>query len=231
MDIISFKNRMEHLPNGRGLSYVNQYNDFWTWKIGVEHQYRSHILDSRHVEETCTRLLKILPRWQTYRGVKCNLEKELPDALTTITVAYDLIRRYSLLEFHQIPDEPLRLIWDTLGNIKENNRPNATNETNTEHFVIAVSKPLMFMWGQTLAFDSINRINIRRDKSLLVAKDYLGANRWSYLNWKYMMLDFQGELLKHPEIIAYCEQHSLQVFSSGFIPYGRYLDLYYYYQY
>ncbi len=227
MDITIFEHKIEIPPDGRSTSYINQYNNFWAWKINVEQQNDSHILDSKHINDTCERLLGILPRWQTYRGVKCNFEKELPLALTTIADAYNMIRQYSLLEFQQIPDKPLRLIWDTLGRIKEKH---GISRTNTECFIIAVCKPLMFIWGQTLAFDSINRINIRKDNTLMVTKTHLGTSRWPYLYWKNLMLDFQRELLKAPDIVNYCQKHSKQVFATNLIvPYGRYLDLYYYY--
>jgi len=227
MDIDSLKNKIEISPNTRSISYINQYNDFWAWKIWVEQECDGHILDAGHINDTCKRLFKILPRWQTYRGVKCNLEKELPLALTTIADAYNTIRRYSLLEFQQIPDKPLRLIWDTLGRIKEKN---GISSNKTEYFIIAVCKPLMFIWGQTLAFDSINRFNIRKDDALVITKTHLRANRWSYLYWKNLMLEFQRELLKSPEIVDYCKKHSKQVFATDLVvPYGRYLDLYYYY--
>jgi len=227
MDLTSFKNKIELLPNGRSILYIKQYNEFWAWKINVEQQNDSHILDSKHINDTCEKLLDILPRWQTYRGVKCNFEKELPSALTTIVDAYNTIRQYSLLEFQQIPDEPLRLIWDTLGRIKEKH---GISRTNSEYFIIAICKPLMFIWGQTLAFDSINRINIRKDRSLEITETPQRNSRWSYSQWKTIMQDFQTELLKAPEVIDYCQSRSHQIFGTDFdVPYGRYLDLYYYY--
>ena len=227
MDITSFKNKNEIPPNGRSTSYINQYNEFWAWKIGVEQKSDNSILDTRHVNDTCERLLEILPRWQTYRGIRCDYEKELPLAMTTISHAYNKIRQYSLLEFNQIPDESLRLIWECLGLVKEKHR---TKRPNLDYFVIAVCKPLMFIWGQTLAFDSINRINIRKDHSFETTETPLRSSRWSYSQWKTIMQDFQLELLKVPEVIDYCQSRSRQIFGTDFVvPYGRYLDLHYYY--
>jgi hypothetical protein len=227
MDIIHFKNTIEKQPVGKGILYINQYNRFWTWKISVEKRSAHHILDSKHVNDTCKKLLEILPRWQTYRGVKCDYLKELPLALSKISDAYNEIRHFSLLNFQQIPDEPLQIIWDSLGRVKENK---GTKRAHLDYFIIAVCKPLMFIWGQTLAFDSINRLNIRKDKSLEVTETIHRASRWHCLNWKTIMGDFQRELLKTPEIIKYCQIHSNQVYGTDFfVPYGRYLDLYYYY--
>jgi len=227
MDITSFKDKIEAPPNGRGASYINQYNEFWNWKISVEKQGDDHILDVMHVNDTCKKLLEILPRWQTYRGIKCDYEKELPLSMAAISHAYDKIRRYSLLEFDKIPDESLRLIWENLGLVKEIHR---IKRPNSDYFIIAVCKPLMFIWGQTLAFDSINRINLLKDHSLGIAGAPNRHSRWSYSQWKTIMKDFQLELIKAPEIVDYCQLHSSRIFGTDlFVPYGRYIDLYYYY--
>jgi len=179
------------------------------------------------LDDACKRLLGILPRWQTYRGVKCNYEKGLPIALSRIFDAYNEIRRYSLLEFHQIPDATLRFIWDVLGRVKEES---GKRRANQDYFIIAVCKPLMFLWGQTLAFGSINRINIRKDASLQLTNRLQRGSRWTYSQWKAVMQDFQRELLQNPEIISHCQSHSRRVFGSdSIVPYGRYLDIYYYY--
>ena len=227
MDLISFKNKVEVPSNKGSINYINQYNDFWNWKISVEqHNYR-HILDAVHLDDTCKRLLEILPRWQTYRGVKCNYEEGLPMALARISDAYNELRQHSLLELRQVSDATLRYIWDVLGRVKEEL---GNRRVNQDYFIIAVCKPLMFLWGQTLAFDSINRMNIRKDDSLRLTDRLESGSRWTYSQWKSVMQDFQRELLQSPEIINHCQSHSRRVFGSdSFVPYGRYLDLYYYY--
>ncbi len=227
VDLISFKNKVE-LPSSKGsIIYINQYNDFWSWKISVEQHNRGHILDTVHLDDTCKKLLGILPRWQTYRGIKCNYGKRLPKALAGISDAYNEIRQHSLLEFHLIPDATLRFIWEVLGRVKEEF---GDTQANQDYFIIAVCKPLMFLWGQTLAFDSINRINIRKDVSLKLTNRLHSGSRWTYSQWKCAMQDFQKELLQNPEIISHCQSHSRQAFGcDSIVPYGRYLDLYYYY--
>ena len=227
MDLISFRNKVELPSNKESIKYINQYTGFWTWKTSVERHSYSHILDKDHRDETCKRLLAILPGWQTYRGVKCNYEKELPMALGKISDAYNQIRRYSLLEFHQIPDELLRFIWSALGCVKEEF---GNRRVDLDYFIIAVCKPMMFLWGQTLAFDSLNRVNIRKDISLQLTHTLQNMSRWTYSYWKAIMQDFQRELLRKPEIINYCQSNSHIVFgSNSIVPYGRYLDIYYYY--
>jgi len=227
MDLVGFKYKVELSINKDSASYITQYNDFWKWKISVERHSKGHILDAEHMDYTRKRLMAILPGWQTYRGAKCSYEKELPIALGRIVDAYNEIKQYSLLEFHKVPDDLLRFVWDTLGRVKEDS---GVSRTDLDYFVIAVCKPLMFLWGQTLAFDSINRININKDRSLQFTLQLLRRSRWTYSYWKSVMQDFQRELLQKPDIIDYCKSHSCRVFgSNSIIPYGRYLDLYYYY--
>jgi hypothetical protein len=227
MDLVSLKCKVEFSINKDTAPYISQYNDFWRWKISVERDNEGHILDADHIDNTRDRLLAILPSWQTYRGVKCNYEKELPIALGRIADAYNEIKQYSLLEFHQVPEDLLRFIWDTLGRVKEKD---GVGRTDLNYFIIAVCKPLMFVWGQTLAFDSINRMNINKDWSLQCINHIELRNRWTYSYWKSVMQDFQRELLQQPNIIDYCGSHSNVAFgSNSIIPYGRYLDIYYYY--
>ncbi len=226
VDLINLKNKIGLPFNKMGNTYVEQYNSFWFWKLSVEQYNNGHILDAIHLDHTCKMLIGILPKWQTYRGVKCNYKKMLPTALYQIAGAYSEIRNYSLLEFHKIPDKPLRLIWDTLGSVKEQIE---VKRSDLNYFTIAICKPLMFLWGQTLAFDSINRRNIQKDTSLQLSNTFSAANRWTFPYWKIVMLDFQKALLQKPEIIKYCQLHSFSLFgSNSIIPYGRYLDLCYY---
>ncbi|MFC1945434.1 hypothetical protein ACFLWF_01625 [Chloroflexota bacterium] len=227
MDRTSFRNKIGFSPTKRSISYIKQYNDFWSWKIGVEQHNCDHILDTKHIDETHKRLIDILPRWQTYRGVNCNYKSDLPLALKTISDAYNRIRKYSLLDFQQIPDEPLHFIWDILGRIKEKN---GSARSNSDYFVISVCKPLMFLWGQTLAFDSINRINIQKDKSLELTQPHIYESRWPYLFWKTVMQDLQREMLKSQGVVDYSMSHSYENYGTNLtVPFGRYLDLYYYY--
>ncbi len=226
-DIAVFRSKIESVSNPRIWMYLSQYNSFWTWKISVEAQSPHHILDDDHLKETSEKLLAVLPKWQTYRGVKSDYRRGLPLALSKISDAYNEIRQYSLLEFDRIPDDPLRFVWEILASVKEKQR---TERSDSAHFVIAACKPLMFLWGQTLAFDSINRIRIGRDTSLQVTRKGLESNRWTYSRWKDLMQDFQRALQQRPDIINFCRSYSSQLFGSDImVPYGRYLDLYYYY--
>ncbi len=97
------------------LTYTNDYNKFWMYKIGVEAGGPAHIIDRNHLLRTCTMLLAILPRWKTYRGVICNYQRRLQYALGSIAEDYDLIRNYSICNLNIIPIKPLENIWHALG--------------------------------------------------------------------------------------------------------------------
>jgi len=214
MALKSFKTKLE----SSGMVNDIGYNVFWRWKIGVEANGKEHILDANHLADTSRKLLNILPGWQTYRGVECDYATWLPVSLNNIAGAYDQIRNYSLLDFDKIPDKPLKLIWHELGRVKTGS---GKRTEEGDYLVISVCKPLMFIWGQTLPFDSRNRKNI-------VYLFPLGA-LWDFTWWKEALEDLQKELLKHKGIIAYCRKKAIEIYKSDYvIPYGRFLDIYYF---
>jgi hypothetical protein len=216
MDLRSFRTKLE----SGGMShmvYESQYNNFWAWKIKVETSGKGHILDERHRNDACRKLLDILPGWQTYRGVDCDYNKWLPISLSNIVDAYDQIRNQTLLDFDKIPLEPLELIWHELGRVKTTS---GNRRQQGEYYVIAVCKPLMFIWGQTLPFDSVNRNNM---------SVFPYGSSWYFEWWIDELKDLQKELLKNPAVVAYCKKRALKIFGSDYvIPYGRFLDIYFY---
>lgn len=208
------------------MTYRSQYNSFWKWKIGIEKDAKSHILDDEHRADTCKKLLDILPGWQTWRGAECDYQNVFRVALSNIAGSYGQIRQYSLLNFSEIPGELLEEIWHELGRVKEKS---GTRRTRGDYFIISICKPLMFLWGQTLAFDSRTRKNIRDDRSQLLTTSMPRGRRWELSQWKTMMNDFQRHLSSEPEIIRFLEQKASEVFNSNrVVPYGRYLDIYYF---
>lgn len=227
MDFKSFKTKIELINNNHTSLYMAQYNDFWKWKIAVEKDGKSHILDSEHIAITSNKLISVLPIWQTYRGIKCDYKTELPISLSRISTAYGQIRHYSLLEFNQVPDELLVQIWHELGRVKERF---GNRRADFDYYIIAVCKPLMFIWGQTLAFDSENRRNIKKDYSLRLITASSSLARWKFLQWKETMHSFRDELVNRPYIIDFCQREAYRTFGlKSIVPYGRFLDLYYYY--
>ncbi len=226
MNLGDFEDRIvaSRVVSRRG--YVDQYNSFWAWKTYVERDGEDHILDAQHHAETSRRLLGILPGWQTYRGVGCDYRRTLPASLRRVSEAYAEIRRHTILDFDRVREEPLRLIWHELGRIKE--KPGDTRE-DSAHLVISICKPLMFLWGQTLAFDSANRRNIRSDRTIHFDTSIPLTGRWTLARWRTIMLGFQRELLRRPAIVSCCESVAGKVFGTAApVPFGRFLDSYYY---
>ena len=164
-------------------------------------------------------MYRILPKWKTYRGVQGIKWREcLKDSLENISEAYNEVRNYSLLEFDNVPVEPLNLIWHELGRVKERF---GNRNKNGRYYVIAVTKPLMFLWGQTLAFDSNVRSYIPFSFNFPKYK-----TKWSFEDWRKIMMKFQDGLNKQPEYTAFIKQVSCEQFGEcPLVPYGQFLDL------
>jgi len=204
----------------------NDFGGFFRWKLEIE-AGNGHILDDDHRGETHDRLCEILPGWQTYRPNPSNVCLGfLKDSLRRVSNAYDQIRRHSLLEFDDIPDEPLRLIWHELGRAKEND--GSRNEPGT-YYIKALSVPLMLIWGQTPTFDSKVRRNFLKD-FMLYPKYRFNDNRWSFEDWQRVMRELQKDLENNAEVVDYFRRETLKRFGTDLIvPFGRFLDITYYY--
>ncbi len=202
------------------LGYTSDFEEFWKYKLRTETE-NAHILDDEFRSDTYQMLCRILPKWKTYRGVRGIKWKEtLKDSLKNMSQAYYKVKSYSLLEFDDVPIESLNLIWHELGRIKERN---GKRNPNGLYYVIAVTKPLMFVWGQTLAFDSNVRMHVASSFNVSRHK-----TRWSFEDWRKIMLKFQDALNKQPEDVAFIRQVSHEKFGEYFnVPYGQFLDLYY----
>lgn len=212
----SFKAKLESSQIDH-MVYHSQYNRFWKWKIGVESGGKEHILDGKHRDVACRMLLGILPGWQTYRGITCDYVGRLPVSLSNIAHAYNQIRNYSLLDFDQVPTAPLQLIWHELGCVKT---ASGNRRQLGEYSVIAICKPLMFLWGQTLPFDSRNREN-------LYVFPYGGS--WYFDWWMDTMKSLQKDLMSSLAVVNYCNSKTVQIHGSNYVvPYGRFLDIYYF---
>jgi len=202
------------------LDYDNAFAGFWGYKTKTETE-NNHILDNNFGKETYRRLCWILPKWHAYRGVPgIKWMEVLKDSLSNMSEAYNQIRNYSLLVFDEVPIEPLQLIWHELGRVKETN---GKRDDNGMYYVVAVTKPLMFLWGQTVAFDSYVR-----SRAPLSDKNLRYQTKWSFEDWRRNMIMFQEELKRLPEHIEHFKQVSHEKFGNdSAIPYGQFLDLYY----
>ena len=177
IDLNKFRKKLKTFERIDSCNFPHTFDEFWKWKTKTEIA-GGHILDEDHIEETYEKLRNILRLWKAYRAVpeiwkweatekeheeiglkgfmpidsaRYKWEIRLKNSLKRIAGDYDQIRSYSLLEFELTPERPLRKIWHELGRIKE---PDGKRNPFGEYFVVAITKPLMFLWGQTVAFDS-----------------------------------------------------------------------------
>jgi hypothetical protein len=90
-------------------------------------------------------------------------------------------------------------------------------------------KPLMFLWGQTLGFDSQNRQRIPKDHDLEFVSGAPQGRRWYFKEWIDLIHSFRRELLNAPDVVQYCQQRAnIKLQSPNTVPFGRFLDLLYY---
>lgn len=211
-----FRFKLESFPP----NYMGHFDEFWKRKLKIETN-DDHILDNNHLEETYEKLCNVLRKWQTYRGsLNPNPLGTLKGSLEEMSNAYNQIRKYNLLEFGDIPSEPLELIWHELGRVKEYD---GNRKDNGIYYIISICKPLMLLWGQTLAFDSRVRGNV--PSKYRVPKD----NQWSFRIWTRVMESFQRDLMRNPGILGSFKEEALKRYGNGSIlPYGRFLDIYYF---
>lgn len=219
IEIKDFCNRLEH-PCGSYQKYDRQCFGFYKYKIGVELS-NGHILDKRHINETYNKIQPILSSWQTYRGISFTVpwKDTLRIALSNISNAYDKIRGINLIEINSLPWDYMKKIWHELGRVK---KQDGTRSPQGYYYIIAVSKPLMLLWGQTPGFDE----NVRGN-----AKD-LGINKertWNFSDYKKALVTLSNELCSNAKIIDCSRKRAQkQLDTDSFVPFGRYLDCYYF---
>ena len=219
IDLKQFKSKFQSFRKTDYESYPYCFGEFWKWKLSIETESK-HILDAKHIKKTYDRLGQTLKIWQWHRPESFSeLAKRLKNALEQIRDAYNQVRTYSLLEFSEIPDKPLESIWHELGCIKTVGGKNSGGY----YLAMATTKPLMFLWGQTLAFDSRVRKYMPRFDILGISGDY-----WSFRTWKKVMLMFQESLKQQPKVMSLFKEVSQREYGTdNIIPYGQFLDLYY----
>ncbi|MGD6851519.1 MAG: hypothetical protein ACQCN6_05605 [Candidatus Bathyarchaeia archaeon] len=202
--------------------YMDNFNYVWRRKVKVETQQGASLLNAKFIEETHRRLSLILPRWQTYRpfdNTPCLAI--LKDSLSKIVTAYDQLNKYSLLDFEDAPAEILETLWHQLGRAKETN-----GQTNTygSYSVISVCKPLLLLWGQTLAFDA----NVRKHLPYKYHIDTYSGN-WTLEEWTRVLTLISRDLRQDKKAIEFINNKSIEWYGiEAPVPYGRFLDIYYF---
>ncbi|MGB9023454.1 MAG: hypothetical protein WCC94_08475 [Candidatus Bathyarchaeia archaeon] len=199
-------------------TYPDCFNEFWRWKVQSENG-SSHILDEKHREEAFRRLGLTLRKWQWHRPqAYSNMAARLRNSLRDISTSYAELRFYSFLEMRKIPSSMLERIWCALGSVKSKEQMNSANP----NLIMPITKPLMFLWGQTLAFDSVVRAKMPKLENARKSQDH-----WTFKEWVGALLEFRDRLMKQPEIIHVFEELSRKEYGKGPVPYGQFLDLYY----
>jgi hypothetical protein len=202
-------------------NYIDDFNSVWKLKVETETNKSSHILDENNRKKFYRFLCTILPRWQTYRnGGNSDPLGTLKNSLANISDAYNQIRKFTLLEFDSVPREPLEIIWHELGRVKEFQ---GRRKESGFYYVISVSKPLMLIWGQTMAFDSKVRDNLPR------RYDTKGSRNWTLNNWIRRMEILSEDLKNNTKLIEFIDKESARRYGEEtIVPYGRFLDIYYF---
>ena len=219
IDLKQLIEKLESFPS----NYMNDFDEFWKWKLETESE-NGHILDDDHQEETYEKLRRILRGWQYLRGgggYKVDPWATLKYSLRKISDAYNQIRKYTLLEFSEVPNELLESIWHELGRVKESDG----NKNPVGYYnVISICRPLMLLWGQTLAFDLRVRENIPQGYNVSKYK-----TQWKFEKWRRVMERFQGGLKQNSEVVDLLKKVSLRKYGTdSIVPYGRFLDIYYF---
>jgi hypothetical protein len=202
------------------IDYANSYYDFWKWKLDVELSGGS-ILDDSHRETAFDLLAARVGNWMVYRPLDLfTCLPRLKRGLEAIQSPYENIRKYDLLSFNKAPRDQLKIIWNKLGSVKETRGDE--NPTSC-YFTVAATKPLMFIWGQTLAFDDYVR-------KIMPTMPLAGidTDRWTFTLWYTAMNRFQEWVLEQEEYIEVMRETARTNFGSDeLVPYGQFIDLYY----
>jgi len=217
IDTEEFKKRYKEFEKLDFKSRPHTFSGFWRYKITLEKQ-EGHLLDDNNVNETLSKLGPILRIWQWHRPYEfeCCFEP-FKQAIKKVSNAYGKIRKFSLTEFDQIPINELEKIWLELGSIKPQ------GEYSQGELVMAITKPLMFLWGQTPAFDLV----VREKMPLFGVMGFRNI-RWEFNTWINVMRKLQKYLDDNPEVLECFKKTSMEKYGAdGKVPYGQFFDLYY----
>lgn len=198
-------------------SRPHTFHGFWRRKLAIEKQ-EAHLLDADNIDETLSKLGPVLKIWQWHRPYEFEYCFErFRKAINNIPGSYMRIRRFSLVEFDQIPLEELEKIWNELGSVKPQ------GEYDQGELVMTITKPLMFLWGQTPAFDSV----VREKMPLFDVQGFRNV-RWEFSTWINAMRKLQKYLNNNARVLDLFNRTSVEKYGTDTnVPYGQFFDLYY----
>jgi len=201
--------------------YENDFDNFWLWKIQVEKE-TGHILDDSHFDLTFEKISSILSGWQYPRGInpQSKVWNNLKIALKNISNDYDDLRLYSLLDLEALDIQLLFRIWNQLSMVKQEDGYPTDNP-----LIVSIGKPLMLIWGQTIALDSRVRENFHRENSNF----NFNSRRWEFKRWLSSLYLNYKFLQENNQVREMIERKSLEKYHVHQpVPYGRFLDIYYF---
>ena len=218
---MKFRSQLEKFKSLDKPDLEYSFEGFWKWKLETEHEL-DYILDKEHVDIAFNKLSNTLKKWRWARSNQLNnfeiFAPRLHDCLQNIPELYNHIRRYSLLDIEEMPVQLLRDLWDNIGCVKSLEK----NE-NGWYLVMAATKPLVFLWGQTPAFDDVVRKAMPK-----FGMSGLTANRWDFKTWRDVLIEFKRELEEQEGLIEFFREISREEYGNDdVVPYGQFLDLYY----
>lgn len=216
-----YKIRFEVFKKLDSLTYPFTFGEFWKRKLATENE-TANILDAGNMEITYNKLSITLGKWRWARPYSLTrLAEGLRLSLQNMQDAYDELRRYSLLEIEEIPDDLLKKVWHEIGCVKDFGK-----NSGGYYLVMGATKPLMFLWGQTPAFDSVVRRRMPRFGMTGLTYDH-----WSYETWKKVLVKFKENLERQQGLIDFLKATSKEEYKTDkIVPYGQLIDLYYWTQ-
>lgn len=213
-----FKIRFEIFKKLDKMTFPFSFGEFWRWKLAAENK-TSHILSLENIDTAYNKLSVTMQKWQWTRpfGIE-KLASGLRRSLTNIQKTYNQLRQYSLLEIEEIPDNLLKDVWHEIGSIKTFGK-----NSSGYYLVMGATKPLMFLWGQTPAFDSVVRKRMPKFGMTGLTSDY-----WSFEAWKKVLVKLKENLEQQHGLIEFLRTTSQKEYNTTqIVPYGQFIDLYY----
>ena len=217
IDIKEFVKRYTEFEKIDFRNKPHTFAGFWSYKLKLEKQ-GTHLLDRDNQTRTLLKLGPILKIWQWHRPYEFEYcFRKFKTAIKKVSGSYDRIRDFSLTNLEQVPTKELKSIWIELGSIK----PQRGQDQGK--LVMTITKPLMFLWGKTPAFDSV-----LRERMPLSGVDGFRNVRWEFNTWITAMRRLQKYLAGHQEVLECFKKISLEKYGTDKkVPYGQFFDLYY----
>ena len=209
--------------------------NFWKRKIKVETHSES-ILDESNIDLTTKRLIGMAKSWKLYRGTKMvNIENKLGTTLWEIVDDYHSIRSKTLLDIvvDNISEDlkkHLNHIWEKLASVKDE------GNSGEGFLIMAPTKFLMFLWGQTPAFDEYLRMSYAKKEWNKISSNrqddhpWAQKNRWTFKEWIKALNSIGEEIRKNDMLKAKLQELNKKYFENEtdnrIIPYGFFIDAY-----